>query len=208
MSMSKSEAGRLGWLASKQKWEKRRQEEIENYYKNPNKCLYCEKDLDYKHKNGKFCDRSCAASYNNIHKVSQKVERFCLNCGKSLGFKKDAKYCNNKCQTEYQRKQKFQKIEETGKFPLSNSIVSKEVNRNTVRSYLIYKNGHKCSICGTSEWLGKPILLIVDHIDGDIENCNIDNYRLVCSNCDATLPTYKNRNKGKGKRKYREYKNA
>ena len=26
--------------------------------------------------------------------------------------------------------------------------IHKEVNRNTVRSYLIYKNGHKCSICG------------------------------------------------------------
>ena len=83
---------------------------------------------------------------------------------------------------------------------------TKEVNIKFVRKYLEYKFGHRCSICGNTHWLGQPILLIVDHIDGDIENHNVDNYRLVCSNCDATLPTYKNKNRGKGKRKYRRIK--
>lgn len=76
--------------------------------------------------------------------------------------------------------------------------------RRIAKAYLEEKNGHKCEICGNSEWLGKPILLIADHIDGDPTHNNINNFRLICSNCDATLDTYKNKNKIKGKRKNRK----
>ena len=69
-----------------------------------------------------------------------------------------------------------------------------------LKDYLEEKYGHKCMICGNSEWLGKPILLIADHIDGDPTHNNINNFRIICSNCDATLETYKNKNKNKKKR--------
>jgi hypothetical protein len=50
--------------------------------------------------------------------------------------------------------------------------------------------------------MGKPIPLIVDHIDGNPLNHKVDNFRLVCGNCDMQLDTYKAKNYGKG-RKYR-----
>lgn len=40
---------------------------------------------------------------------------------------------------------------------------------------------------------------MLDHIDGDSTNNRRDNLRLVCPNCDSQLPTYKNRNHGKGR---------
>lgn len=55
-------------------------------------------------------------------------------------------------------------------------------------------------MCGTSSWLGKPIKLVCDHIDGDPYNNSLDNLRAICSNCDATLPTYKALNKGNGRK--------
>ena len=76
--------------------------------------------------------------------------------------------------------------------------------RRVAKAYLEEYNGHKCEICGNSEWLGKPILLIADHIDGDPTHNNIYNFRLICSNCDATLDTYKNKNKNKSKRTNRK----
>jgi hypothetical protein len=56
-----------------------------------------------------------------------------------------------------------------------------------------------CAICGIADWRGQPAPLIMDHVDGNSDNNHLDNLRMVCANCDAQLPTYKNRNRGKGR---------
>lgn len=124
--------------------------------------------------------------------------KYCLNCGKECYNK----YCCNDCQLEYQWKVKKEEIERTGHF--INGEINDQKARRTARRYLKEKYGNKCSICGITEWNGKDITLIVDHIDGDITNTNIDNFRLICPNCDSQLPTFKFRNKGKCKRIYKK----
>jgi len=47
--------------------------------------------------------------------------------------------------------------------------------------------------------MGEIISLILDHINGNSEDWSVQNVRLVCGNCDMQLPTYKGRNKGKGR---------
>jgi hypothetical protein len=77
-------------------------------------------------------------------------------------------------------------------------------HNNTIRKYLIKHHGNNCMICGQSgdDWNGKPITLIVDHIDGKSNNNKLDNLRIVCPNCDCQLPTYKAKNKGNSTRSY------
>lgn len=79
--------------------------------------------------------------------------------------------------------------------------------RRHAKTYLIHKHGNVCSICNLSEWQGKDIPLVCDHIDGDPYNKQLDNHRLVCCNCDAQLPTYKSKNKGNGRQYDRDYMN-
>lgn len=162
----------------------------EIYNKNIKKCKYCNLDIPYKKRCNKFCNSSCAASFNNRGVIRNFTggkwgEKKCLNCGaKTL----NPKFCSTVCCTENRYKQTWNKIEVTGR-----------ITSHTGKKFLIHKKGHQCEICGNKEWLGKSILLIMDHIDGDSDNNLLSNLRLVCSNCDATLPTYKNRNKNNGR---------
>jgi len=50
---------------------------------------------------------------------------------------------------------------------------------------------HRCSNCQLTEWLGKPIPLELDHIDGNHENNNLLNVRFLCPNCHTLTPTYR-----------------
>jgi hypothetical protein len=58
----------------------------------------------------------------------------------------------------------------------------------------LYEEGLKnpiCEKCGQDEWWhGERISLILDHINGDHYDNRIENLRIVCPNCEGTLPTH------------------
>ena len=53
-----------------------------------------------------------------------------------------------------------------------------------------------CELCGVSEeWRGRPMSLILDHVNGIANDNRLENLRIVCPNCAATLDTHCGRNK-------------
>ncbi len=76
----------------------------------------------------------------------------------------------------------------------------KGISRHIIR-YLTEKNGNACSICSWSMLNQKTnkVPLEIDHIDGDSDNNSESNLRLVCPNCHALTPSYRNLNRGKGR---------
>ena len=158
-------------------------------------CKECQYEYQYSALEQKFCNSSCAAKYNNrtyIKRNSRSLKtKECQNCKKKTN---NPKYCSVDCQHELRQRQRYEEAE----YHQDDLSVVFEAPVS-LKKYILHCDGHECKICKLAEWQGKPIPLIMDHIDGHSENNAKSNLRLVCGNCDMQLPTYKSKNKGNGR---------
>lgn len=71
-------------------------------------------------------------------------------------------------------------------------------NGNSIKKRLLSKGiPDICAECGQEPfWNGKPLVLTVDHIDGNKFNNLIDNLRILCWHCHSQTDTYSN-NRGR-----------
>jgi hypothetical protein len=82
---------------------------------------------------------------------------------------------------------------------ISNWLNGGPIASRRVRDYLLEKFDGRCSQCGLNVWMGKPLVVELEHKDGNSENNRPENVCLLCPNCHSQTSTYKNRNKGKGR---------
>lgn len=55
----------------------------------------------------------------------------------------------------------------------------------------------RCQICATTEWLGRPLTLELDHVNGINNDHRLENLRLLCPNCHSQTDTFRGRNRGR-----------
>lgn len=133
----------------------------------------------------------------------------CVVCGKLFESKNKRKTCSDECNnklikniaSEIQSKKhkEFYKyyLEHQEEFCRPNYIPKQ------FKQEIIEEQGGGCAICGMSQiWNNKPIVFIMDHIDGDASNNRRENLRCICPNCDSQLDTYKSKNKNSTRTNY------
>ncbi|MFL6089485.1 MAG: HNH endonuclease signature motif containing protein [Aeromicrobium sp.] len=124
----------------------------------------------------------------------------CVGCGQELLRPHQKKFCSNKCQRAQERDKRTREWLESGETPNVTGPYT-----HFIKYYLFEAQHGCCAICGSeAHWMGMRLILVLDHIDGDSTNNARDNLRMVCPNCDSQLPTFKARNRGKGRHWRRE----
>ena len=97
------------------------------------------------------------------------------------------------------RIEKINQLNSEKKIPMKDILVSGSTyNRAQLKQRLYDENlkTRQCELCGQGEiWKGKKMSLIIDHINGIWNDNRIENLRIVCPNCNATLPTHCGKNK-------------
>ena len=213
MSMSRSEAGKLGWIASQEHRNKKHKEFVDNYNKHPKVCPCCGKVIPFEKRDNTYCSQSCAAIMSNkkrkIHIDSVKVQRrsgelkTCIGCGKQYIAKRGStgKYCSLKCLANH----KYNQYIEDWKQGKVSGLVGYNISKH-IRRYMLEKAHNKCQRCGWSEQnpvTGK-VPLDIHHKDGNFANNKEENLEVLCPNCHSLTDTYKRLNSGgrKDRKKY------
>jgi 5-methylcytosine-specific restriction endonuclease McrA len=162
------------------------------------KCENCNDQIDGSYGSGRFCNSKCAKSFSTKHKrqeinqvVSKKMKGRPLSHNKGFknGFDERRRLFDEKdrCKAvkvlEKQRKE-FYATAEWDELP----FIEKR------RRVFNFQKG-KCLFCKTKEWLGKPLTLELDHVNGDNTDNRRENLRFLCPNCHSQTPTYRRKNR-------------
>jgi hypothetical protein len=128
----------------------------------------------------------------------------CIECKKPTK-RSSYKYCSNKCQSLHQYKEYIEKWKQ-GVVNGSRGVNAKNISRHLKR-FLTEKYGEKCSVCGWKKrhLITNSVPLEIDHTDGNSENNDEKNLRLLCPNCHALTPSFRNLNKGNGRKWRKKY---
>jgi len=113
--------------------------------------------------------------------------------------------------THFNRKNQLQNLKHI-KLPIEEILISGSTYSRTSLKKRLFNEGLKeriCEKCGQEEiWNDEKMSLILDHINGINNDHRLKNLRILCPNCNATLPTHCGRNAKKFKRlfKFKKFK--
>jgi Zn finger protein HypA/HybF involved in hydrogenase expression len=52
----------------------------------------------------------------------------------------------------------------------------------------------RCSECGIHDWRNKPLVIQIDHVNGNKDDWRLENLRMLCPNCHSQTETFSGRN--------------
>jgi len=130
------------------------------------------------------------------HRKLQNYTTSCLACDREFYPYTDSsgKYCSREC---YHKSRKLVSLTKW-----------EDLHHHTRKAHLI-DECNECAMCGIgSVWNSKPLVLQLDHIDGNRSNNTRENLRLLCPNCHTQTDTFAGRVVNKEQPSFYRRKNA
>lgn len=170
------------------------------------KCENCDKEHDGSYGSGRFCSSECARGFSTKAKrseintqVSKKlIGRKTRNYYSVYGL--DKKHKKSKIKKEYLNltfEEKWKIINDKRKKTWNEKIMGADYSTlsfDRLRARIILEQNGKCKKCTLSEWMGEPLPLELEHIDGNHHNNERINIEALCPNCHSLTPTWRGRN--------------
>jgi Zn finger protein HypA/HybF involved in hydrogenase expression len=128
----------------------------------------------------KFCSKSCANTRTFSEEAKLKKKNKSILWYQNLS--EEANVSSNHV--------KSQKIKKASK-------LFEQLGPDTRRRLVIQEQNNQCNKCKLSEWLGEPLTLEIDHMDGNNRNNFRENLEALCPNCHSLTLTWRGRNKTK-----------
>lgn len=97
---------------------------------------------------------------------------------------------------EKARKRGEIKTRKSSPIPLE-ELLSRNGSRHYVKQRLLSAGilSNMCQICGISDWLGRPLNVHIDHVNGVRDDHRLENLRMLCPNCHSQTDTYGAKNR-------------
>lgn len=125
---------------------------------------------------------------NNSHSIKE----VCLQLGYSGHSGSNGARIKKRMESLGLSNDKFSQINPVKRTPENIFIENSTAAQKTLRKYYIRGNytPYVCAICGQEPfWNNKPMILILDHINGKNNDDRLENLRWVCPNCNYQLDT-------------------
>jgi len=137
----------------------------------------------------KFCSSSCSNKRTHSKETLEKISK--SNKSAWENFSEEKRNSIRKGISESSEKRKSTYLEN---FMNANFETLK---MGTKARRVMIEQQNKCTICNSNEWMGKPLTLELDHIDGNNKNNTRENLRYLCPNCHSQTETWRGRNNTK-----------
>lgn len=214
-----------------EKSEAEKQLKLDTWIAEQHLCERCGEIMVTKFGSGRFCSRACANAREHSDETKAKISqslvkpeefkkkrvrpkaepkpkvikvqepKLCTVCGVTIGKHSATGLCP-KHLTEHKQQAKLQRWLETG----DTGLEADTTIRGVFRDYIMEQQCHCCAICGMQdEWNNKPLVFVLDHINGDAAYSARENLRLICPNCDSQLDTFKSKNKNSARTKRKAF---